>query len=375
MEMTFDLEKVETPADRNRFIRLPWNIYRDHPCWVPPLIGERKRFLDPKINPFFEEAETDLYLVLDENRTPVGRIAITLNHAYNKFHSERVGFFGLFESVDDRKVSDLLLDKAYAWCHEKNLDKLMGPANLSTNHECGLLVEGFDTPPVIGIPYNLPYYVDLFQQWGLNKAKDLLSLKLDLTGIPAYLESGISRLRKRNRFSVRPFRPNKFDEEIDIMWDVYNSAWTANWGFVPMSQREFVFSAHEMKSFVHPEFCLIAEVKGEPAGFSLTLPDVNQILKHMDGRLFPLGWAKFLWGRNKINNYRVVALGVKNKFRRLGIDAYFNYTTYQKFLAEKVPVCDLSWVLEDNHNILDPIRRIGGTIYKRHRIYERACIS
>ncbi|MCH8816643.1 MAG: hypothetical protein IIC92_02770 [Chloroflexi bacterium] len=373
--MPLEVKKVATPDEKIQFIRLPWKIYRDHPCWVPPLIGERKRFLDPKVNPFFKHAEVDLFLVRSENREPVGRIALILDRDHNTFHSENIGFFGLFESVNDREVSALLLDTAYAWCRGNGLDKLVGPVNLSTNHECGLLVQGFDTPPVIGMPYNPPYYADLLEQWGLKKAKEIVSLKLDVTRMPDYLESAIARLRIRNRFSVRPLRLDRFDEEIDIMWDVYNSAWTANWGFVPMSHEEFVFSAHEMKSFVQPEFCFIAEVKGDPAGFSLTLPDVNQVLKKMDGRLFPFGWATFLLNRKKINVYRVVALGVKNKFRRMGIDAYLYYEIYRKFLEKKIPWFDMSWVLEDNRNILDPLLRIGGYIYKRHRIYERACSS
>jgi len=373
--MTYEINKVDTPADFNRFIRMPWEIYRDHPCWIPPLISERKRFLNPKLNPFFEQAEVELCLVLSVNRTPVGRIAFIMNHAYNRFRSEKTGFFGMFESVNEREASSLLLDWAFNRCRDQGLNQLVGPLNLSTNHECGLLVDGFDTPPMVGIPYNPPYYIDLLEQWGLSKAKDLLSLKLELTGIPEYLESTISRLVKRNRFSVRPIRLDRFEEEVDIMWEVYNASWSANWGFVPMSRREFVFSMNEVKIFIQPEYVLIAKVEDEPAGFSLTLPDINQVLRKIDGSLFPFGWATFLWNKNKINSYRVVALGVKKKYRRLGIDAYFYYEIYRQLLAGNIPWVDMSWVLEDNEDILAPIHRIGGTIYKRHRIYERTCAS
>ncbi len=370
--MVLRVKKVQTPADKKCFIRLPWKIYGDYPSWVPPLISEREKFLNPEVNPFFKDAEVNLFMVVSGDQIPVGRIALTLNKAYGKFHSERVGFFGMFEAIDDKEVSGMLLNTAENWCREKKLNKLVGPLNLSINHESGLLVDGFDAPPVIGMPYNPPYYIDLIEQWGMCKVKDLVSLKLNLTQIPEYLELGVSRLRKRDRFTVRPIRMNRFNEEADIMWDVYNSAWTANWGFVPMAREEFDYSIKEVKSFIQPEYFLIAEVNGEPAGFSITLPDVNQVLKKMDGSLFPLGWAKFLWNKNKINSYRVIALGVKKKYRRLGIDAVFYYEIYKKFLEKKIKWCDMSWVLEDNKGMLAPLERIGGKIYKRHRVYERS---
>ena len=373
--MTYEIRKVKTPADLNQFIRLPWELYGDNHCWVPPLISERKRFLNPKLNPFFEHAEVELCLAHSENRTPVGRIACILNHAYNTFHSKRTAFFGMFESVNQGEASDLLLDWAFKWCREKDLDQLVGPMNLSTNHECGLLVDGFDTPPMIGIPYNPPYYHDLFEQWGLTKAKDILSLKIEVTGIPEYLSSAISRLKRRNRFSVRPLRLDRFKKEVDIMWDVYNSSWGANWGFVPMSRQEFVFSFYEVKPFIQPEYLLIAEIEDEPVGFSLILPNINQVLKKINGSLFPFGWASFLWNKNKINSYRVVALGVKRKYRCLGIDAYFYHEIYRQMLARHIPWVDMSWVLEDNNAMLTPIHRIGGKVYKRHRLYERNCVS
>jgi len=373
--MVFSVKNVQTPADKNQFIRLPWGIYGDYSSWVPPLISEREKFLNPAYNPFFKEAEVDLFIVVSSDQTPVGRIALIVNRAHDQFYSERVGFFGMFEAINNNEVSGMLLNTAEKWCREKKLSKLVGPLNLSTNHESGLLVDGFDTPPVIGMPYNPSYYADQIEQWGLSKAKDLVSLRLEITQIPEYLESGVSRLRKRDRFSIRPIHMNRFNEEMDIMWDVYNSAWTANWGFVPMSREEFEYSIKEVKSFIKPEHFLIAEVKGEPAGFSLALPDINQVLKKMNGRLFPLGWVKFLWNKNKVNSYRVVALGIKKKYRRLGIDAVFYYESYKNFLEENIKWCDISWVLEDNKDLLAPMERLGGRIYKRHRIYERSFLS
>ena len=373
--MGFELVKVETRQDLERFIRLPWKIYNDHPCWVPPLIRERKQFLNPDINPFFENAEVDLFLAMDADRSPVGRIALVHDHNYQELYSEPVGMFGMFEAVDDSNLFDFLLDKAHQWCEEKGFVRLIGPMNLSTNHECGLLIEGFDSPTMFGIPYNPEYYVKHFESWGLKKSKDLLAMRLDIVKVPDYLEQVAVKLKARNRFTVRPMDLDRFDKEVAILWDVYNSAWSLNWGFVPMTQKEFEFSAQEMKAFVRPEFCLLAEVDGESAGFSLALPDVNQALMKMNGSLFPFGWARFLWKKNKIDACRIPVLGVKKKYRRLGIDAWFYYETYKIFLKNNIKWCEMSWLLEDNKSILDPMYRIGGQIYKRHRIYERPITS
>jgi len=335
---------------------------------------EREKFLDTKTNPFFEHAEVDFFLALGGNGKPVGRIAFVVDHAYNTFHSEEVGFFGLFESIDDQDVASRLLNAAYERCRAKGLKKLLGPMNLSTNHECGLLVEGFDRSPMLGITYNPPYYLSLLEKWGLTKAKDLLCLKIGpFVKMPEYLDRAMVRIEKRNRFSVRCLRMDQFHKEIDILWGIYNSAWERNWGFTPMTCGEFSFAADEMKHFIQPEFCFIAEIKGEPVGFSLTLPDLNQVLKTLDGKLFPFGWARFLMNRRKINSCRVLTLGVKKKFQRLGIDVSLYHKTYQRCLDQKVALCEMSWILEDNQAILAPLHRMGADIYKRHRIYERTC--
>ena len=365
------LVKVETREDLDRFIRLPWKINKDNPCWIPPLIQERRKFLNPDYNPFFEHANADLYLAV-EGRSPVGRIALVDDKNFQKSQSEPSGIFGMFESVNDESVCRLLLDKAFDWCQEQGFVRLIGPLNLSMNHECGLLVEGFDSPAMLGIPYNPEYYVNHFESWGLRKVKDLLSFRLDLIKIPDYLSEVASKLEKRDRFSIRSMNVNRFEKDVSILWDIYNSAWGMNWGFVPMTKKEFIFAANDMKSFVRPEFCLIAEVDGEPAGFSLALPDVNQVLKKLNGSLFPFGWLRFLWMKKKIDVCRVLTLGVKQGFRKLGIDAYLYHETYRLFMESSIKWCEMSWLLEDNEGIVEPMHRIGGVIYKRHRIYERS---
>jgi len=373
--MPLSVQEVKTSSDIKKFIRLPWKVYENFPLWVPPLISERKKFLDPAVNPFFKDSKVDLFLAALNKQKVVGRIALIENHIHNEMFSERVGFFGMFEVVNDKQASDLLLDKAAQWCRERNFSKLIGPVNLSTNHECGLLIDGFDTSPVIGIPYNPCYYSSLFEGWGLIKYKDLVSLRMTVARVPEYLESAIKRINKRERFSIRPFCLNDFDEEIDAIWHIYNESWADNWGFIPMSKEEFVYSANELRNFIQPGYCFIAEIDGEPVGFSLTLPDINAVLKKMNGRIFPFGWAKFFWNKNKIQLFRVVALGVKQKYRRLGIDAALYYETLKMFVEKKNKWCDMSWVLENNKGMLDSIYRLGGTIYKRHRIYERNILS
>ncbi len=364
------IKKVQSSEDLNQFIRLPWNIYTDDPNWVPPLIFERKKFLNPQINPFFEHAEMELFMVID-NSKPVGRIALILDKNYNEFHSEKTGFFGMFECVNDKEPAALLFEKAKEWCQENQLDRLLGPMNLSTNHECGLMLEGFEDPPMVGIPYNPPYYSEILERNGFTKAKDLLSYKLDYPNkIPDYMERANKLIQKRNRFTLKNLQMEDYANEVKKIWDLYNSAWSYNWGFVPMNFKEFEYFAQEIEHFVLPEMCFIAYKDDEPVGFSLTLPDINQILKTMNGRLFPSGFFKFILNRKKVDTYRVLTLGVKKKYQRTGIDVVFYYETYKQCIEKHVRIIEMSWVLEDNLAMVGPLERMGAILYKRHRIYE-----
>lgn len=369
--MGVTVEPVITRQGREVFIRFPWRIYEDDPRWTPPLLADQRKFLDPEKNPFFEHADVSLFLALDGGGQPVGRIALTVDRAHNEFHSEQAGFFGFFEFVDDPRVGRSLLDHARQWFQEKGLTKIIGPMNLSTNHECGLLVEGFDQPSMLGIPYNPPRYQEVLESWGLAKAKDLLSLYLFPNVVPEYLNRAMARIEKRKRFTLRSFRMGRFQEELEILWDIYNTAWERNWGFVPMTQKEFHFAAEEMKSIVLPELSFIAEVEGKAVGFSLTLPNINPLLKKMNGRLLPLGWLHFLRGKKNISSFRVITLGIKKPYRRMGIDVAFYHATYKRLTKIDALLVEMSWILEDNIPMLEPIRRIGGKEYKRHRIYER----
>ncbi len=370
--MAIVLKRVESSKDTDAFILFPHKLYTGNTPWVAPLNHERKKFLSPETNPFFDHAEAQYFLALSNEGKVLGRIAAIVDHDHNRFHKENTGFFGMFECIDNLEVSTLLLNAARQWCENRKMDRIQGPLNLSTNHECGLLVENFDDPPVLGMPYNPPYYSNLFLHWGLKKLKDLISFDLRITQVPEYLDRAVSLIRKRNRFSIRCLQMDRFDEELDLIWEIYNSAWETNWGFVPMSHREFVYAAQDMKRVVDPRLCYIADVNGEPAGFSLTLSDINQALKPMKGKLFPFGWLKFILGKREINRSRVITLGVKKKYQRLGIDAFFYHATYKQLIEMNIHRVDMSWVLEDNQAIIGPIEKIGGVPYKRHRIYERS---
>jgi len=243
--------------------------------------------------------------------------------------------------------------------------------NLATNHECGLLIDGFNKSPVMGIPYNPPYYSKLFADWGLVKAKDLVSLLIEISDLPKYIKKAAERIRKRGRFIIRPLDMANFNGELQAFWDIYNSAWERNWGFVPLTKEEFLFIAKDLKHIIQPDTCLIAEVKGEPVGFTLAVPDINKSLKILNGRFFPFGFIKFYLSKRKIEVYRVTTLGIKNQFKNMGIDTMLYLELNKSFLKRNIRWCDISWVLEDNEAMLKPILRLGAHPYKKHRVYER----
>jgi len=373
--MPLEIVKVETTKEKKQFIKLPWKIYQNMPLWVPPLISERLRFLDTKINPFFIDAEVVLYLLLSDKMEVIGRIAAIKNDLHNEYHNEQAGFFGMFECIEDQEAADLLFDTAYEWCKSRGLNKIIGPMNLSTNHECGLLVEGYDDPPVMGITYNPSYYEKLFRGWGLEKTKDLISLHLKISNVPPFLLKISEKILKRGRFTLRPLDMNDFDNELEIFWDVYNSAWSRNWGFVPLTRKEFIFLANDLKHIIQPGICMMVEVKGEPVAFSLAVPNINETLKKLNGRLFPIGFIKFFLNKNKAEIYRVMTLGVKKEYINRGIDTVLYAELYKSFIKNKIKHCDISWVLEDNIAMMKPMLRVGALPYKKHRIYERAIIN
>lgn len=365
---------VRSSGDKLAFIRMAYSIYQGDPNWVAPLEMERKDFLDPKKNPFFEFGEVELFLARRGGQV-VGRIAAVKDPHYNEFHGTNEGFFGLFECIDDAGVARALFDAASQWLRSKGFNKVLGPMNFSTNQEVGLLVEGF-TPPAILTTYNPPYYAALIEANGFTKAKDLFSFELSSSVQPPEKVARIAeKIRQREGVTVRPVNLKNFEAEVSLIKGIYNAAWEKNWGFVPMTDHEFDHLAREMKQIVRPELVLIAEVKGEPVAFSMTLPEANEALKAANGRLttfgLPIGLAKLLLASRKIRRLRLVTLGIKEGYRRRGLDAILYLDTLRTAHQLGYEGGEISWTLEDNHLVNRAIESMGGKRSKTHRIYER----
>lgn len=330
---------------------------------------------DRQRHPFHKHAEVELFLAWREDE-PVGRVAAIDNWQHVSYHQEQAGFFGFFESVNDIEVAQALLERAAEWVKARGREVIRGPMSFSTNEEVGLLVEGFGSPPVILYPYNPPYYPALIEACGLEKARDLLAYHIPMDRAEhgrRHFQETAERLKRRGRIRVRTADIRRFDEEVQLLKTIYNQAWSKNWGFVPMTDEEIDHMARELRPLVQPELVIFAEVAGEPAGVSLSLPDYYIALRHINGRLTPLALAKLLWYTKvrKIRRARLLALGVVHRYQRQGVDALLLYETLQQGLALGYREADVGWVLEDNVVMNNTIRGWGVMPYKRFRVYEK----
>jgi len=364
------------PADTGNafraFIDLPYRLYRNQPHFVPPLRRERLDLFDKAHHPFFRHAEGAFFLARRDGR-PVGRIEAIVNHAHNQFHDDRVGFFGAFESENDRAVSNALLAHAARWLGERRLQVMRGPVTHSTNEETGLLIEGFDEPPMIGMPYNPPYYAALLDAFGLTKAKDVYGweIRAEQT-IPEKIHRVADIVRKSTNVVVRRANFADYAGEIGRAMAVYNASWTRNWGFVPLTEAEFVHAADQLRPVLErfPEGVLLAEVGGRAVGFCLAVLDVNQALARVrDGRLFPFGFWHLYHGLRRVDQIRVMALGILPEFRHRGIDAlmYLELLSHGQRLGYRR--AEIGWTLEDNRAMNRAIL-MGGRHHKTYRLYE-----
>ncbi|NOJ96978.1 N-acetyltransferase [Corallococcus sp. CA049B] len=366
---------VRGAADRTAFIRLPYSLYRDDPNWVPPLEMERRDFLDPKKNPFFDYAEVELFLAR-RGQDVVGRVAAIKNPRHMEFHGTKEGFFGLFECVNDAGVARGLLDAASAWLKARGIDTVLGPANFSSNQDWGLLVEGYESPPALMMPYNPAYYAGLLETCGFTKAKDLFAFELSSSTPPPEKVARIAeKIRQREGVTVRPVNLKDFPAEVARIKQIYNAAWEKNWGFIPFTDREFEHMAKEMKAIVRPELLLIAEVKGEPVAFSMTLPDANAAFKAANGRLttfgLPIGLVKLVLASRKLKRLRLLTLGIKEGYRRRGLDAILYLDTLRTAKELGYTGGEISWTLEDNHLVNRAIESMGGQRSKTYRVFQR----
>ncbi len=369
--MQIHVQPVASRREMNQFIKWPMLLYRGDPCFVPPLIVERKEFFGPH-NPIFKFTDVAYFLAKDEQDRIVGRVTAHINHRHNDFSSERAGFFGFFECVEDVSVAAALMSAAETWLCERDMAVIRGPFNFSTNEECGFLAEGFDSLPALMMPYTRRYYLDFMESLGYHRAKDLLAYNYESIGrVPDYLVRFAERAREKTQVMVRPLDMRHFDEEVERIFEVYNHAWEKNWGFIPMTAEEFRFTAKSLRQIVDPDIAVIAEKEGRAVGFALGLPDYNSLLKKMNGRLFPLGLIRFLLGRRSIRRVRIVTLGVIEEYRHSGVETLLIYHTFKNGLPKGYDSCEMSWVLEDNTQARRMFERVGAKPYKTYRIFEK----
>jgi ribosomal protein S18 acetylase RimI-like enzyme len=371
-----EINEVQSRRERDDFIKLPWRIYANDPVWVPPLIIERRAFLDRKKHPFFEHGDAALFLAR-RNGEIVGRIIASDDPNYNAVHQTNVGCFGMFESIDDIEVARALFDAARAWLRRKGRDEIMGPIDYSTNYLCALLIDGFEHPAMILTPHNPPYYARLIEGCGFVKAKDWYAWWL---GDPAVASQRLRRfaakLERREPPRIRPVNLKNVAAEAERLRMIYNEAWEKNWGYVPFTEKEFGFMTHELKPLVDPQLVCVAEVSGEPAGFILCVPDINAAIRHANGRLttfgLPIGLTKLLYHKRRIKTARLVALGVRPKYRRHGVAELLVLQVIEEGMVRQGIVGECSLVLEDNVMMNRFLDAIGAERYKTYRIYSRA---
>jgi len=363
------VEEVRSEQDLMTFIRFPWKIYQGDRYWVPPLIKDLLSKFSPN-HPFRSHSEMIFLLAYKEGEI-AGRIAGIIDHHYVEFHQDKVGFFGFFESTVNAEVAEILLSRVEAWLKEHGMERMIGPMNPSTNDECGLLVEGFDTSPCLMMPYNPRYYPSLLESFGLKKAMDLYAYWVeDSPFFHDRLTRIAEKIRKREpQLQVRPIDLRHFDEELKVVKEIYNHAWSKNWGFVPLTEEEIDDLAKNLKPLVVPDLILFAYWGEEPIGFSVSLPDYNEVLKHLNGKVGLLGGLKFLYYSRKITKVRVMLLGVKHAFQKKGVEGLLYFETFRRGTKKGYFQAECSWILEQNLLMQHGIEAMGGKRYKTYRIY------
>ena len=365
-----DVVPLALPGDALRIVRFLWTIYGDDPHWVPPLLFERKTFLHPEKNPFFRHAEVQCFVARRDGRD-VGTISAQIDRYYDDVE-DGVGFFGFYEFVDDVEVARALLDAAAAWLAERGRRVMRGPCNFTTNHESGLLVDGFDSDPLGLMTYNAAYYPRVYEALGLVKAQDLYAYWLDRGPIPERIVRIAERCEARTPgLTIRPVDKSKWRSELALAKEIYNDAWEDNWGFVKLDDAEFEVVAEGLKPMLDPRLSWLAEIDGEPAAFAVCLPDYNQVVKPMDGRILPFGWYHWLTKPAKIDQLRVFLLGVKRKFQRIPLGAPLYVRIWNNGMDMGVKGAEASWILEDNPRMRGALEKLGARIYKTYRIYQR----
>ena len=371
---SLNVVEVKGKSALKEFIRLPWSLYTDDPMWVPPLMLERRMHLSPK-NPYFEHAKFCSWITY-RNGQPVGRISAQIDRLHIDRYQDGTGFFGMLEAEDDRSTFNLLLETAESWLHNQGMQRISGPFNLSINQELGLLVDGFDTPPSMMMGHARPYYAERIEENGYQKEKDLLAYIIDSD---FEMTSAAKRItaRVKDRLRIRRLQKSNFMNELEIIRNIFNDAWSQNWGFVPWTEAEFEHLGKDLKMLADEELVKIAEVDGKPAAFIVVLPNINEIIRDLNGRLLPCGWLKMLW-RLKVKypkSARIPLMGVLSKYHDSLMGAALAFGVIagvkQPGLKRGIKKVELSWILEDNKGMRNIIESIGGRVYKTYRIYSK----
>jgi len=368
--MSLKVRRVESKSDLKNFIYFPWKIYQGDKNWVPPLIFDMKRKLDPKENPYFEHARAQ-YFLAERNGEIVGRITAQVDDHYYQHWGEKVGQWGFFESIDDQEVASALFDSARSWLKEQGQVKMQGPFNFTINDECGLLIDGFDSPPMMLMTYNPAYYQKLCEGYGMRKAIDLLAYKTtaDTEPDPAIVNFA-NLLKQKHEIKIQNMNWKNFDQQMDWFVEIYNSAWEKNWGMVPLTEKELRYHTAELRllAWRFPELNFFALVNNKPIGMSITIPNLNEVLIKCNGRLLTPRIIELL--THKFESCRVFALGVKEEYRRMGVGAVFYVETLNSARRTGFKWGEMSWILETNAPMRRAIERMGGYVYKTYRIYE-----
>jgi GNAT superfamily N-acetyltransferase len=372
-----EIARVASAADRDAFIKLPWKIYANDPAWVPPLLIERKEFIDRDKHPFFEHGKAEFFLARREGEV-VGRILASDDPKYNALHGSNVGCFGMFESIDNQEIANALFEAAANWLRDLGRDEIMGPIDYSTNYLCGLLVDGFQHSPTLLTSHNPPYYSRLIERWEFVKVMDFFAWWFaEPANAAARLRKLAGALKKRpEKVTIRPGNLRELESEARSIRSIYNQAWANNWGFVPFSEKEFAYMTKEMKPLLLPDLIWLAEIGSEPIGFILCVPDINVALKKINGRLttfgLPIGLAKLLYYKSRLKTVRLVALGVVPKYRRHGIAEMLVLHIIEEAMLKRGFIGECSLILENNVMMNRFLEAIGAEKYKTYRIYRRS---
>ena len=373
-DSALQISQVHNRQDVKEFIRLPWSFYSDDPAWIPPLLLERRMHLSPK-NPYFDHAEFCSWIAY-RNQEPVGRISAQIDRLHIDRYRDDTGFFGMLEAEDNIETIRTLLQTAENWLRDKGMKKICGPFNLSINQELGLLVDGFDTPPSLMMGHARPYYGRMIEESGYQREKDLLAYVIasnfEMTPAANRLLS-----RTRDQIFFRNLKKSNFIEELRIIRDIFNDAWSNNWNFVPFTNAEFEHLGKDLKMLAVEELVKIAEIDGQPAAFIVVLPNLNEAIRDLNGRLLPFGWLKLLW-RLKIKfprSARIPLMGVRRQYHDSLLGAALAFSiigaVQQPAINRGVKEVELSWILEDNMGMRNIIESIGGRVYKTYRMYSR----